>query len=53
MKKITAWFKCEYPGCPVETDFGYEVQFQGKKILVCKACLKKIKEKKNVPRKTI
>jgi len=44
MKKlINTWFRCEYPGCPVETDCGYEVHYQGKKILVCKECLKKIK----------
>ena len=44
MKKlINTWFKCEYPGCPVETDNGYEVQYRGKKIKVCKECLKKIK----------
>jgi len=48
MKKITAWFKCEYPDCTVESDSGYEVQYQGKKILVCKECIKKIRRKKNV-----
>jgi len=45
MKKINTWFRCEYPGCPAETDIGYEVQYQGKKIRVCKECLKKIRRR--------
>jgi len=28
MKKITTWFKCEYPGCNRETDNGYEIKLK-------------------------
>jgi len=38
--KSTTWFKCEYPGCPFETDVGYE--HQGKQY--CKECFKKVKK---------
>jgi hypothetical protein len=47
VKKITTWRKCEYPGCPVETDHGYEIQRKGKKIKLCEGCYKKLKEKEN------
>ena len=43
MRKITGWFCCEYPGCPVETDSGYEVEWKKKKIKVCEDCFKKCK----------
>jgi hypothetical protein len=46
MKKIKTWFKCENPGCPIETDHGYEIQHKGKKIKVCVECYKKIRRKK-------
>ncbi len=45
MKVINTWFRCEYPGCPVEIDSRYEMQYQGKKILVCKECQKKIRRR--------
>jgi hypothetical protein len=45
VKKITTWFKCEYPGCPVETDHGYEIQRKGKKIKLCEECFKKLKRR--------
>jgi len=46
MRKIKGWFRCEYPGCDVETDSGYVMIWENKKIRVCKNCLKKIKEAK-------
>jgi len=39
-KKISTWFKCQYPGCPFETDGGYE--HKGKQY--CKECFKKVKK---------
>ena len=46
IKKITTWFKCEYPGCHKETDHGYEIEYEGKKIKVCQECYKKTRRKK-------
>jgi len=46
MRRIKGWFRCEYPGCPVETDYGYIVilkNVQNKKIKVCETCYKNIK----------
>jgi hypothetical protein len=45
VNKIIGWYKCEYPGCPVETDTSYELQYQRKKILVCEGCLRKIRRR--------
>jgi len=43
MKKINTWFRCEYPDCHNETDRGYEVEHEGKKIKVCEECYKKLR----------
>lgn len=45
-KTTNIWFRCEYPGCSVESDTYYKVQYKGKKIKVCEGCLKKIRGKK-------
>jgi ribosome-binding protein aMBF1 (putative translation factor) len=46
MKKITTWYKCEGSGCNRETDNGYDIRRQGKKIMLCRECYKKIGMKK-------
>jgi len=51
MRQIKGWFRCEYPGCDVETDSGYVVMWENKKIRVCEECLKKIKEMKRAENK--
>ena len=43
MHRIKGWFRCEYPGCPVETDSGYVLMYKGERIKVCEMCYKKIK----------
>lgn len=43
MKKIATWFKCEYPECGRETDRGYEIRRQGKRIKVCETCYQTLK----------
>ena len=52
IKELTEYFKCEFPGCSCETDQGYEIEHQGKKIKVCEDCYSKIKkmEPVSVPR---
>lgn len=44
IKIIHKWFKCQYPSCKVESDTGYEIEYKGKKIVICAECLKKIKK---------
>ena len=43
IKIINGWFKCAL--CPREGDTYYELQHKGKKIKVCRDCLKKIRGK--------
>ncbi len=38
-----SWFKCEYPGCPFETDKGFLHLGQR----YCTACFKTVKEQLN------
>jgi len=46
-KKIFTWSDC--PFCPNESDAGYEIDYQGKRIIICLECYKskKYKEVKN------
>jgi hypothetical protein len=44
-KAVKMWFRCEYPGCSVETDSGYEVMMGDVKAVVCGSCLKKLVRK--------
>jgi DNA-directed RNA polymerase subunit RPC12/RpoP len=46
VKIIKTWFQCAL--CPRETDIGYEVEYQEKKIIICEECLRKIKEKEKI-----
>lgn len=39
-KKIRNYFECQYPGCHLETDRGFE----HKERLYCLSCYKKIKK---------
>ena len=48
IKAIAHYFKCEFPGCHFETDRGYEIEHQGKKIKICKDCYSKIKKRESV-----
>jgi ribosome-binding protein aMBF1 (putative translation factor) len=41
--RVFEYFRCEYPGCTNESDYGYEVMYKGKKIKVCETCYKTIK----------
>ena len=45
MREIKQYFKCEFPGCHFETDRGYEIEYQGKMIKICKDCHSKIKKR--------
>jgi hypothetical protein len=44
-KAVKMWFRCEYPGCSVETDTGYEVRMGEGKAVVCESCMKKLVRK--------
>jgi hypothetical protein len=46
VRTVRTWFRCQYQGCTVETDTGYEMLIEGKKMMVCPNCLEEIQRKK-------
>jgi hypothetical protein len=46
VRTVKTWFRCQYQGCTVETDTGYEMLIEGKKVMVCQSCMEKIQRKK-------
>jgi len=46
VRTVKTWFRCQYKGCTVETDTGYEMLIEGKKVMVCRSCMEEIQKKR-------